>query len=62
LGQKIHLAQHPSRADVLGFAEAFSPTYTLPQLNVDKLEKTPALKTMELIGVRTVDEAMDRLF
>jgi DNA repair protein RadA/Sms len=34
----------------------------LPQLNVEKLDKTTALKKMELMGVRTVDEAMERLF
>ncbi len=34
----------------------------LPMLNVEKLEKTAALKKMELMGVRTVDEAMERLF
>jgi hypothetical protein len=34
----------------------------LPQLNVDKMEKSAAIKKMELMGVRTVDEAMERLF
>jgi DNA repair protein RadA/Sms len=34
----------------------------LPMLNVEKLEKTAAIKKMELMGVRTVDEAMERLF
>ncbi len=34
----------------------------LPQLNVDRLEKSAAPGKMELIGVRTVDEAMERLF
>ncbi|OGW42113.1 MAG: DNA repair protein RadA [Nitrospirae bacterium GWD2_57_9] len=34
----------------------------LPAVNVEKLEKTAALKKMELIGVRSVDEAMERLF
>ena len=34
----------------------------LPALNVEKLEKTAAVKKMELMGVRTVDEAMERLF
>jgi len=34
----------------------------LPALNVEKLEKTAVLKKMELMGVRTVDEAMERLF
>jgi len=34
----------------------------LPQLNVDKLETNASLINMELTGVRTVEEAMDRLF
>ncbi|MGE5172791.1 MAG: S16 family serine protease, partial [Betaproteobacteria bacterium] len=34
----------------------------LPMLNVEKMEKTSALKKMELMGVRTVEEAMERLF
>jgi DNA repair protein RadA/Sms len=34
----------------------------LPQVNVEKLEKAASLKKMELMGVRTVDEAMERLF
>jgi DNA repair protein RadA/Sms len=34
----------------------------LPQLNVDKLEKSAAPGKMALMGVRTVDEAMERLF
>ena len=34
----------------------------LPMLNVEKMEKTAAIKKMELMGVRTVDEAMERLF
>jgi DNA repair protein RadA/Sms len=34
----------------------------LPQLNVDKLEKSAAPGKMDLMGVRTVDEAMERLF
>ncbi len=34
----------------------------LPALNVEKLEKSAAIKKMELMGVRTVDEAMERLF
>jgi DNA repair protein RadA/Sms len=34
----------------------------LPALNVEKLEKTAAIKKMELLGVRSVDEAMERLF
>jgi len=34
----------------------------LPQLNVDKLEKSASPAKMDLMGVRTVDEAMERLF
>src|SRR5512142_3244458 len=34
----------------------------LPALNVEKLEKTAVMNKMELLGVRTVDEAMERLF
>ncbi len=34
----------------------------LPALNIEKMEKSPALKKMELMGVRSVDEAMERLF
>jgi len=34
----------------------------LPQLNVDKLEKSAVPGKMALMGVRTVDEAMERLF
>ncbi|MBS1128053.1 MAG: radA [Nitrospirae bacterium] len=34
----------------------------LPAVNVEKIEKTASLKKMELMGVRTVDEAMERLF
>jgi DNA repair protein RadA/Sms len=34
----------------------------LPALNVEKMEKTAAIKKMELLGVRSVDEAMERLF
>jgi DNA repair protein RadA/Sms len=34
----------------------------LPAVNVEKMEKTAALKKMELLGVRTVEEAMERLF
>jgi hypothetical protein len=31
-------------------------------VNVEKTEKSAALKKMELMGVRTVEEAMERLF
>lgn len=34
----------------------------LPALNVEKIEKSAAIKKIELMGVRTVDEAMERLF
>src|SRR5512145_3273871 len=34
----------------------------LPAVNVEKLDKAAGLGKMQLIGVRTVDEAMDRLF
>jgi DNA repair protein RadA/Sms len=34
----------------------------LPQLNVDKLGTSAAMATMDLVGVRTVDQAMERLF
>ncbi len=34
----------------------------LPQLNVDKLEKSAVMARMNLVGVRTVDQAMERLF
>jgi len=34
----------------------------LPAVNVEKMEKSVALKKMELLGVRTVEEAMERLF
>ncbi|HSA78927.1 MAG TPA: DNA repair protein RadA [Nitrospirota bacterium] len=34
----------------------------LPAVNVEKMEKSSALKAMELMGVRSVEEAMDRLF
>jgi DNA repair protein RadA/Sms len=34
----------------------------LPQVNVEKMEKSAAFRNMQLIGVRTVDEAMERLF
>jgi len=41
----------------LGFARC-----VLPAANLEKIERTAALKKMELMGVRTVDEAMERLF
>jgi DNA repair protein RadA/Sms len=34
----------------------------LPAVNVEKMEKSAALKKMELMGVRSVEEAMERLF
>ena len=34
----------------------------LPAVNVEKLDKTAGLGKMQLMGVRTVDEAMERLF
>jgi DNA repair protein RadA/Sms len=34
----------------------------LPAMNVEKMEKSAALKKMELMGVRSLDEAMERLF
>jgi DNA repair protein RadA/Sms len=34
----------------------------LPAVNVEKTEKADALKKMQLMGVRTVEEAMERLF
>jgi len=34
----------------------------LPAVNVEKLEKTAGISKMQLMGVRTVDEAMERLF
>jgi DNA repair protein RadA/Sms len=34
----------------------------LPAVNVEKMEKSAALKKMELLGVRTVEDAMERLF
>jgi len=34
----------------------------LPAANVEKLDKTAGLGTMQLMGVRTVEEAMERLF
>jgi DNA repair protein RadA/Sms len=59
-GEVRAISQAESRirdAAKLGFTHC-----VLPMLNVEKLEKTPALKKMELMGVRTVDEAMERLF
>ncbi|HUK99684.1 MAG TPA: DNA repair protein RadA [Nitrospirota bacterium] len=34
----------------------------LPAMNVEKMEKRAVFKRMELMGVRSVDEAMERLF
>ncbi len=34
----------------------------LPALNVEKMEKPAAIKKMELLGVRSLNEAMERLF
>ncbi len=34
----------------------------LPMLNVEKLDKSPAISKMQLMGIRTVEEAMERLF
>ncbi|OGW28257.1 MAG: DNA repair protein RadA [Nitrospirae bacterium GWC2_57_13] len=34
----------------------------LPAANVEKMEKSAALRKMELLGVRTVEEALERLF
>jgi DNA repair protein RadA/Sms len=34
----------------------------LPAVNVEKMEKSSSLKAMELLGVRSVEEAMDQLF
>lgn len=59
-GEVRAISQAESRlkdAAKLGFTRC-----VLPMLNVEKLEKTAALKKMELMGVRTVDEAMERLF
>jgi len=59
-GEVRAISQAESRlkdAAKLGFTRC-----VLPALNVEKLEKTAAIKKMELMGVRTVDEAMERLF
>jgi len=59
-GEVRAISQAESRlkdAAKLGFTRCI-----LPQLNVDKMEKSPVLKKMELMGVRTVEEAMERLF
>jgi len=59
-GEVRAISQAESRlkdAAKLGFTRC-----VLPALNVEKMEKTAALKKMELMGVRTVDEAMERLF
>jgi DNA repair protein RadA/Sms len=34
----------------------------LPAVNVEKLDRTAALAKMDLMGVRTVEEAMEKLF
>jgi DNA repair protein RadA/Sms len=41
----------------LGFARCI-----LPAANLEKIEKSAGIKKMELMGVRTVEEAMERLF
>jgi DNA repair protein RadA/Sms len=59
-GEVRAISQAESRikdAAKLGFTRCI-----LPALNVEKMEKTSALKKMALMGVRTVDEAMERLF
>ena len=59
-GEVRAISQAESRlkdAAKLGFTRC-----VLPALNVEKMEKTAAIKKMELMGVRTVDEAMERLF
>jgi len=59
-GEVRAISQAESRikdAVKLGFTRC-----VLPQLNVERLEKTPALKNMDLMGVRTVDEAMEKIF
>ena len=59
-GEVRAISQAESRikdASKLGFTRC-----VLPALNVEKLEKSAAMKKMELMGVRTVDEAMERLF
>jgi hypothetical protein len=42
---------------VLGFTRCI-----LPAANLEKIEKLSGIKKMELMGVRTVEEAMERLF
>jgi DNA repair protein RadA/Sms len=59
-GEVRAISQAESRlkdAAKLGFTRC-----VLPMLNVEKMEKSAAIKKMELMGVRTVDEAMERLF
>jgi len=34
----------------------------LPAINLEKLDKSSGLKKMELLGVKNVEEAMERLF
>jgi hypothetical protein len=41
----------------LGFARC-----VLPAANVEKLDKSAGLSKTQLMGVRTVEEAMERLF
>lgn len=41
----------------LGFARC-----VLPAANLEKIERSAAIKKMDLMGVRTVEEAMERLF
>lgn len=41
----------------LGFSKCI-----LPLANLEKMEKSPRVKAMELMGVRTVEEAIERLF
>jgi DNA repair protein RadA/Sms len=44
-------------ASKLGFTRCI-----LPAANLEKIEKSAGIKKMELMGVRTVEEAMERLF
>lgn len=59
-GEVRAISQAESRlkdAAKLGFTRC-----VLPAANVEKIEKAAGLGTMQLMGVRTVDEAMERLF
>jgi DNA repair protein RadA/Sms len=59
-GEVRAVSQMESRlkdAAKLGFTRA-----VLPAANVEKLDKAAGLAKMQLMGVRTVDEAMERLF